>query len=147
MSVQQKLETVLSMVQTLNTYSCDDENEEAHIRNTALVKRHGKIPSYSLWYADCVGDEKKCLEWWKDFLKDLEPRKLDHESAQWFLIIIKSMVRHELYEIKLHADKLSEAMSDELEMLNSMSDEEDEVEGDEVEREGSYMLGLINRKI
>jgi len=118
MSVHEKLETILSMVQTLKTYSCDDENEEAQIRNTALVKRHGKLPSYALWYADCVGDEKKCLEWWKDFLNDLEPGKLDQESAQWFLMIIKSMVRQELHEIKLHADKLSDTMSDELEMLD-----------------------------
>ena len=120
----QKLETILSMVQTLDTYSCDDENEEAQIRNTALVKRHGKIPSYALWEADCVGGEMKCLEWWKDFLKDLETEKLDDESVQWFSRIARSMVRHELQEIMVRAEKLAEVMSEELEMLDSLSDDD-----------------------
>ena len=120
----QKMETLLGMVKTLESYSCENETEEAQMRNTALVKRHGKIPSYSLWYEDCIGNEKECLEWWKGFLNDLEPEKLDEESVLWFSRIAKSMVRGELVNIKERSQKLTAEMSEDLEMLDVLSDDD-----------------------
>lgn len=124
-SATQKMEKIIEMIKTLTSYplSYEDEHEEAQLRNTCLVKMHGSIPSYSLWDADSVGNQQSCLRWWKDVFSDLELEKLDEETMMWFWRIGKSMVRHELEEVEMRAQKLAQSMSEEIDILVSLSDD------------------------
>jgi hypothetical protein len=45
----------------------DEEQAEAVRRNDALLHRHGRIPSYSLWTADSVGKPADWPAWWTGF--------------------------------------------------------------------------------
>ena len=121
-SAKQKIVKIIQMIETVTSYSLEDEMDEAQLRNTALVKMHGNMPSYSLWDADSVGDEKSSLQWWQGVFLDLELEKLDEESMNWFWRIGKSMVRHELDRVLNKAFKLAESISDEIDMLNVLSD-------------------------
>ena len=131
----EKMGKIIEMIKTLTSYplSYEDENEEAQLRNTCLVKMHGHIPSYSLWDADSVGDEQSCLRWWKEVFSDLELEKLDEETMMWFWRIGKSMVRHELEEVRMRAEKLAQSISEELDTLDALSDDDDVGENKEEE--------------
>ncbi len=128
-SATQKMVKIIKMIETLTSYSLEDEMDEAQLRNTALVKMHGHMPSYSLWDADSVGDEQSCLRWWKEVFSELELGKLDEETMMWFWRIGKSIVRHELDGVLQRALKLANSVSDELDMLDALSDEETEWTG------------------
>ena len=138
MSATQKMEKIIKMIPTLTSYSYEYESEEAQLRNTALVKMHGHIPSYSLWDADSVGDEQSCLRWWKGVFSDLELDKLDEETMMWFWRIGKSIVRHELDGVLQRALKLANSVSDEIDMLDALSDEETEWTGAQETEEGRH---------
>ena len=43
------------------------EGEEAQRRNQALVRRHGRIPSYGCWDGSSVGPPETWPQWWSDF--------------------------------------------------------------------------------
>ena len=50
------------------TQQIDIDQFEANDRNTCLIKKYGKIPSYALWTSESLEKTHiERLEWWNNF--------------------------------------------------------------------------------
>lgn len=68
-------------------YIIKDKENEAFLRNSALVKIYGNIPSYALWFENDIGNDSDCIKWWKQLFQDLNFSALNIESQNWFINI------------------------------------------------------------
>ena len=88
------LSAYLLLLKNVSTYSLDDAEQEAQLRNTALLMKHNtKIPSYALWYGQYIGAEKECLQWWINLFADLNIEYLEVDSLEWFWLRVQDIVK------------------------------------------------------
>lgn len=50
-----------------------NKSEEANLRNYALRKLHGSIPSYTVWREDDISDDiQETINWWNEMLEEMQ---------------------------------------------------------------------------